>query len=216
MNPGCPPESRVRASWSIDPNRTTLSHSGPTSPRRTFTGAECASDTGSSIYPDRERHLCAAVGNVLSIIRRAKIPIAHDIAAQTSRGFLPRRLSDDGPRCKPHHLVGAIIRNASQKGKSIHPVTNVRPAIKSSHIWDSTTNPGRVWLVLHGSSKFEALGLRSQLSFLIVSRHCGQVPVHAWKSVKDFAELMLSLRDAEKKIEFQSKIIEANNATLAA
>jgi hypothetical protein len=46
--------------------------------------------------------------------RHTQIPIARHRLTSTSRGFLPWRLSDDGPRRKLQRLVGAVIRNPSQ------------------------------------------------------------------------------------------------------
>src|SRR5882724_409873 len=45
-----------------------------------------------------------------------EIPIAFDARSlHTSRGFLPWRFADAGPRCAPRHLHGAGIRKPSHK-----------------------------------------------------------------------------------------------------
>ena len=47
----------------------------------------------------------------LSLARRLNSHSARDNSCSTSRGFLPWRLSDDGPRCKWKSRDGAVMRN---------------------------------------------------------------------------------------------------------
>jgi hypothetical protein len=109
-------ESRVCASRFRDRN-TTSSRSRPATSHRPshplIVSAECASGLHSNARLHHQPHICGPVTNVIRIDQHTQIPIEPAASAPISRGFLPWRLSDDGPG------ASRIISMGCQEGSSL-------------------------------------------------------------------------------------------------
>jgi hypothetical protein len=91
--------------------------------------AQCALGDRSNLNPDKHLVRSAAAPDIFQSDRSSEIPIAAPPTCQISRGFLPWRLSHDGPGVRLHSKHGAVIRNPSQQRKWACIYDNPKPLI---------------------------------------------------------------------------------------
>ena len=80
----------------------------------TYATAQCTFNHRCDGDPDLQHRLRGAAADTNRTARSSQIPIARaSLSRTTSRGFLPWRLSDDGPGARGSVSHGAVIRNPS-------------------------------------------------------------------------------------------------------
>ena len=97
-----PPQSRAHPRWSIRRHQTSATPSRPTPPNwpplHTSATAAGTLNHDFDVDPHSEHQSRAAAADTIPSIRDSQIPIARAAnSSPISRGFLPWRLSDDGP-----------------------------------------------------------------------------------------------------------------------
>ena len=113
-----PPESRSFVNRSIGRSRASASRAHQirsSSARSSPASNNNGSNQRPSLNPKRPNRYRATTVDCRRSVRYSQIPIArHRCSGPISRGFLPWRLSDDGPAaCRRAHN-GAVVRNPSQ------------------------------------------------------------------------------------------------------
>jgi hypothetical protein len=129
----CSPESRARGNRLIARSRVSASLAHQTSPsslpRRTA-NRKCPFTRHSSPYSNDQHYRPATAPGCTRSVRYGQIPIArHRSSSPIPRGFLPWRLSDDGPGASRRAHNGAVVRNpshdptlAAQTARALLPV----------------------------------------------------------------------------------------------